>query len=94
LGGGQIDQRFGTAKTYYLGVDETVGSTATIPAIATGKIKLRKQWEWGPSSEHSDGAHHLMGDGSVRFAKSTINQLTWSSLHTRAGGEVVSDGDW
>ncbi len=45
-------------------------------------------------AEHPGGTNVLIGDGSVRFAKSTINQLTWSALHTRAGGEVISDGDW
>jgi prepilin-type N-terminal cleavage/methylation domain-containing protein/prepilin-type processing-associated H-X9-DG protein len=42
------------------------------------------------SSNHPGGANVLMGDGSVRFIKSTTNQTTWWSLGTRAGGEVVS----
>jgi len=31
-----------------------------------------------------------MGDGSVRFAKSSISQTVWPALSTIAGGEVVS----
>ena len=41
-------------------------------------------------SFHSGGCNFMMADGSVRFIKSTINQLTYMSLGTRAGGEVVS----
>jgi prepilin-type N-terminal cleavage/methylation domain-containing protein/prepilin-type processing-associated H-X9-DG protein len=44
-------------------------------------------------AEHPGGSNVLLGDGSVRFAKSTINQAVWAALHTRAEGEVV-DGDW
>jgi len=32
----------------------------------------------------------LMGDGSVRFVKSSISGVTWRTLGTVSGGEVVS----
>jgi hypothetical protein len=32
----------------------------------------------------------LLGDGSVRFIKTSINGVTWRALGTVAGGEVVS----
>jgi prepilin-type N-terminal cleavage/methylation domain-containing protein/prepilin-type processing-associated H-X9-DG protein len=41
-------------------------------------------------SYHSGGINVLMGDGSVRFIKSTVNQITWMALGTRSGGEVIS----
>ena len=44
-------------------------------------------------SEDGDGGNVLMGDGSVRFIKKTIHPLTWVSLSTRAGGEIIS-GDY
>jgi hypothetical protein len=31
-----------------------------------------------------------MGDGSVKFVKSSINGLIWRALGTVAGGEIVS----
>ena len=42
------------------------------------------------SSNHSGGANFLMADGSVRFVKSTINQMTYWAIGTRANNEVVS----
>lgn len=42
------------------------------------------------TSNHPGGCNVLMGDGSVRFIKQTINMITWWALGTRDGGEVVS----
>jgi prepilin-type N-terminal cleavage/methylation domain-containing protein/prepilin-type processing-associated H-X9-DG protein len=44
----------------------------------------------GLSSFHPGGANVLMGDGSVRFLKDSINMLTIWSLGSRAGGEIIS----
>jgi prepilin-type N-terminal cleavage/methylation domain-containing protein/prepilin-type processing-associated H-X9-DG protein len=41
-------------------------------------------------SLHPGGGNVLMGDGSVRFVKQSINLLTWQALSSRANGEVVS----
>ena len=41
-------------------------------------------------SLHPGGANVLMGDGSVRFIRQSINLLTWQALSSRAGGEVIS----
>jgi prepilin-type N-terminal cleavage/methylation domain-containing protein/prepilin-type processing-associated H-X9-DG protein len=41
-------------------------------------------------SLHPGGANALMGDGSVRFVKQSINLLAWQALSSRANGEVVS----
>jgi prepilin-type N-terminal cleavage/methylation domain-containing protein/prepilin-type processing-associated H-X9-DG protein len=42
------------------------------------------------NSNHPGGVNVMMGDGSVRFIKDSINQNTWWSLGTRGNGEVVS----
>ena len=41
-------------------------------------------------SRHPGGINVLMGDGSVKFIKNTINPITWYALGTKAGGEVIS----
>ena len=41
-------------------------------------------------SYHPGGVNGLMGDGSVRFLKNTINGVTWRALGTIAAGEVIS----
>jgi prepilin-type processing-associated H-X9-DG protein len=41
-------------------------------------------------SRHPGGVNILMGDGSVRFAKSSVNVFVWRALGSVAGGEVIS----
>src|SRR5262249_13190332 len=41
-------------------------------------------------SYHPGGVNVLIGDGSVRFVKDTINGAAWRALGTIAGGEVLS----
>ncbi|WP_437193459.1 DUF1559 domain-containing protein [Planctomicrobium sp. SH527] len=48
------------------------------------------QQTWGPSSQHTGGAHHLLADGSVQFLSQNLDVNVYDSLTTRAGGEVVS----
>jgi prepilin-type N-terminal cleavage/methylation domain-containing protein/prepilin-type processing-associated H-X9-DG protein len=42
------------------------------------------------NSNHPGGVNILMGDGSVKFVKDSINQNTWWAIGTRGDGEVVS----
>ena len=42
------------------------------------------------SSLHPGVVNLLLGDGSVRFIKDTVNVATWRALGTIQGGEVVS----
>jgi prepilin-type N-terminal cleavage/methylation domain-containing protein/prepilin-type processing-associated H-X9-DG protein len=46
------------------------------------------------NSNHPGGANFLLGDGSARFLKSTINMKTYWALGSRAGGEVVSSDSY
>ena len=39
---------------------------------------------------HPSGANILLGDGSVRFLKDTVNLATVWALGSRAQGEVIS----
>jgi len=57
-------------------------------------------WVSSPSSQHPGGIQALMGDGSVRFIKDTIQSYTpprlgvWQKLATRSGGEVINSNDY
>ncbi|WP_406694913.1 DUF1559 domain-containing protein [Singulisphaera sp. Ch08] len=44
----------------------------------------------GARSRHPGGVNILLGDGSVRFVKQTINQVTWIALHSMNAGELLS----
>src|SRR5262249_3575041 len=41
------------------------------------------------TSNHPGGCNVLLGDGSVRFIKSSIGMNVWWGLGTKAGGEVI-----
>jgi prepilin-type N-terminal cleavage/methylation domain-containing protein/prepilin-type processing-associated H-X9-DG protein len=45
-------------------------------------------------SYHPSGANFAFADGSVRFIKDSVNMLTYESLGTRNGGEVVSSDSY
>jgi prepilin-type N-terminal cleavage/methylation domain-containing protein len=46
-----------------------------------------------PYSFHPGGINALVGDGSVRFVKSTVDAPTFAALSTRSNGEIVP-GDY
>ena len=46
------------------------------------------------SGYHSGGVNVLMGDGSCRFIKDSINMQTWMAIGTRANGETVSSDSY
>ena len=41
-------------------------------------------------SWHPGGVNVLLGDGSVRFIKSSVDGMVWRALGSVAGGEVIS----
>ena len=41
-------------------------------------------------SYHPGGVNCLLGDGSVKFIKNTVNGQAWRALGSIAGGEVIS----
>jgi len=48
----------------------------------------------GARSRHPGGVNALLGDGSVRFFKDSINALTWVQLGSISGGEVISSDSY
>jgi len=43
------------------------------------------------SSRHTGGVNVLLCDGSVRFVTNSVNPITWFSLFSIRGGEVLAD---
>jgi prepilin-type N-terminal cleavage/methylation domain-containing protein/prepilin-type processing-associated H-X9-DG protein len=44
----------------------------------------------GLRSHHPGGVNILLGDGSVRFIKNSVNNMTWLGLNSISAGEVIS----
>jgi len=49
-----------------------------------------RQSGYGASSGHPGGVNVLFCDGSVKFVKNSVSNITWWALGTRALGEIVS----
>ena len=64
-------------------------SSCTDGQDATNEIEISRA-----SSSHPGGVNALFADGSVRFIKNSISQLTWFALGTRASGEVISSDSY
>ncbi len=71
-------------------------SRSTDPGVELDLTGIREQ-NGGPTfsavtsrSYHPGGVNVLLGDGSVRFVKETIDGGTWRALGTVSGGEVIS----
>ncbi|SIO56237.1 prepilin-type N-terminal cleavage/methylation domain-containing protein [Singulisphaera sp. GP187] len=69
------------------------------PGFATPDVDLNSQREriGGPTfaaitarSYHPAGVNALLGDGSVKFVKGTVNGWIWRGLGSVAGGEIIS----
>jgi prepilin-type N-terminal cleavage/methylation domain-containing protein/prepilin-type processing-associated H-X9-DG protein len=80
--------------------EASLSPAATSPA-GDLDLETRLYVQGGPTygaltarSYHSGGVNALFGDGGVRFVKSTVNGITWRSLGTVQGGEVVSSDSY
>ncbi|SIO64680.1 prepilin-type processing-associated H-X9-DG domain-containing protein [Singulisphaera sp. GP187] len=51
---------------------------------------LEAGFSFPATSQHSGGVNVLMGDGSARFVKDSVDRNTWYSLSSRDGAEIVS----
>ena len=91
---GAIDNQRG--KTWFHGsIAFTMIQTVTTPnsvqwTYCSGSTSGSASTFSESDSYHPGGVNVLLGDGSVRFIKSTINQTVWWALGTKSFGEVIS----
>jgi prepilin-type N-terminal cleavage/methylation domain-containing protein/prepilin-type processing-associated H-X9-DG protein len=64
----------------------TIGSVDGLGCIQGGTLMTSGM----SRSLHAGGVNAGMGDGSVRFVKNTIDELTWCLLISKADGQVIT----
>ena len=91
---GGADRDFAPTNYHFCTGDGANGGDITTPdgsfrvkICITVNNSLSRGWK-GARSRHPGGANVLFGDGSVHFAKGSIDSSTWAAAGTRAGGEV------
>jgi prepilin-type N-terminal cleavage/methylation domain-containing protein len=86
----------GTAAVMAMRFDEGNSPTYAGPEIALNYTPyfeyVNPRADWGPSSRHTGGAMHLVGDGGVRFLSNSIDAGMYRALVTRDGGEPIDGG--
>ena len=93
LGGNQLDPRPGATPTnrVVFGDSSMIVNLARTPASGTGsssrRVQFKNNWDWGPSSQHSGGAFHLMADSSVQMVADSVQAQAYFAAATRSGKE-------
>jgi prepilin-type processing-associated H-X9-DG protein len=67
----------------------TIGSVDGMGCIKSGNLMTSGM----SRSLHPNGVNACMGDGSVRFIRNGIDELTWCLLISKADGQVIT-GDY
>jgi prepilin-type processing-associated H-X9-DG protein len=63
---------------------DCVANNPVLPGFAAVGYKAAR-------SRHSGGVNLLLADGSVKFARDSVDPQVWRNAATRAGGEVPGD---
>ncbi len=84
-------------KQYYRGIVVATYYSHTLPPNSRRRDCIRgtgvDRGHLATRSYHTGGAQIVLADGSVHFASSSIDDVVWRALGSRAGGEVSSI-DW
>ena len=81
----------GTSYQPFAQATAAIGATNGYPYTAYPQAPFVTEGTNAPYSFHTGGVSTLLGDGSVRFIRSSVDVKTFAALATRANGEVVSD---
>ena len=92
LGGNELDKRPGAtagARINYatIALLRNLARTPANGSSSARNVTFANNWDWGPSSQHSGGAHHLMADASVQWITDTVQAQAYMAAATRAGKE-------
>jgi prepilin-type N-terminal cleavage/methylation domain-containing protein/prepilin-type processing-associated H-X9-DG protein len=96
-----VSRQWGAAHAYWANGRVEVGATSNMaltPNSTTPDCSSFTITNVGPAGQgvytsrsfHPGGVDVLFGDGSAKFIKDSINQLTWWAIGTKNGSEVVS----
>jgi prepilin-type N-terminal cleavage/methylation domain-containing protein/prepilin-type processing-associated H-X9-DG protein len=96
--------RWTDGGVYYSGMTTAITPNLPVlvgtPAVDVDLVSMDEN-NGGPTyaavtarSYHPGGVNALLGDGSVRFVKNSINGAAWRALGTIAGGEVISSDSY
>jgi prepilin-type N-terminal cleavage/methylation domain-containing protein/prepilin-type processing-associated H-X9-DG protein len=76
------------------GTRSTLRNTGTLPNQPFVPAPANKDPVGGYSSQHPGGANFSMGDGSVRFLKTSITAQVYRLLGNRADGEMLNANEF
>ena len=84
-------------KQYYRGLVVTTYYSHTLTPNSKRRDCIRAvgvdRGHLATRSYHTGGAQVVLGDGSVHFASSSIDEIVWRAIGSRADGEVIT-ADW
>jgi len=89
------DSNPGNGASYSVAWTGTMpNGSATLAQVPLASNPGHLGYAWSIGSLHSGGINVTMGDGSVRFIKTSINPTSWFALQTAHNGEVVSSDSY
>jgi len=78
-------------STQGVSVTASVQSDSNVQNTNIGSTGWGQPDFFGFRSEHTGGAHFLLGDGSVRFISENVNNLTYANLATLNDGNTLGE---
>jgi prepilin-type N-terminal cleavage/methylation domain-containing protein len=92
VGGNQLDTRPGATPNNRVSFAtrqllRDLARTSAAGSPSSRNVVFDQNWDWGPSSQHSGGAFHLMADSSVQMISDSVQAQAYFAACTRSGKE-------